>query len=99
MANRPVHEIRLGKVKAAIWKNETDAGIRYSVSIVRIFKTDEGWDSSPTFGRDELPLVAKVADMVHTWIYQQNERVENAPEEPEATQNNSGSKQQKASAR
>ena len=35
MANRPVHEIRLGKVKAAIWKNETDAGIRYSVSIVR----------------------------------------------------------------
>ena len=99
MANRPVHEIRLGKVKAAIWKNDTDAGIRYSVSFVRIFKTEEGWDSSPTFGRDELPLVAKVADMVHTWIYQQNERVENAPEEPEATQKNSGSKQQKASAR
>ena len=99
MANRPVHEIRLGKVKAAIWKNETDAGIRYSVSIVRIFKTEEGWDSSPTFGRDELPLVAKVADMVHTWIYQKNERVENAPEEPEATQKTSGSKQQKASAR
>ena len=23
MANRPIHEIRLGKVKAAIWWNET----------------------------------------------------------------------------
>jgi hypothetical protein len=22
MANRPIHEIRLGKVKAAIWRNE-----------------------------------------------------------------------------
>jgi len=25
MANRPIHEIRLGKVKAAIWRNETDS--------------------------------------------------------------------------
>lgn len=99
MANRPVHEIRLGKVKAAIWKNETDAGVRYSVSIVRIFKTEEGWDSSPSFGRDELPLVAKVADMVHTWIYQQNDRSENAPEESEETQQNSGARRQKANAR
>jgi hypothetical protein len=94
MANRPVHEIRLGKVKAAIWKNETEAGVRYSVSIVRIFKTEEGWDSSPTFGRDELPLVAKVSDMVHTWIYQQNDRIETAPEEPEATQQTSGGRRQ-----
>ncbi len=74
MANRPIHEIRLGKVKAAIWRNETDSGIRYSVAIVRIFRTDNGWESSPSFGRDELPLVAKVADRVHSWIYEQNDR-------------------------
>ena len=96
MANRPVHEIRLGKVKAAIWKNETEAGVRYSVSFVRIFKTEEGWDSSSTFGRDELPLVAKVADMVHTWLFQQNDRIENPPEEPEETQQTSGARRQKA---
>ena len=96
MANRPVHEIRLGKVKAAIWKNETEAGVRYSVSFVRIFKTEEGWDSSSTFGRDELPLVAKVADMVHTWLFQQNDRIENPPEEPEETQPTSGARRQKA---
>ena len=96
MANRPVHEIRLGKVKAAIWKNETEAGVRYSVSLVRIFKTEEGWDSSSTFGRDELPLVAKVADMVHTWLFQQNDRIENPPEEPEETQPTSGARRQKA---
>ena len=99
MANRPVHEIRLGRVKAAIWKNETEVGIRYSVSIVRIFKTDDGWDSSPSFGRDELPLVAKVADMVHTWIYQQNERSDNSSESSEATQSPTDSKRQKAGSR
>ena len=44
MANRPVHEIRLGQVKAAIWRNETDSGFRYSVALVRIFRTDNGWE-------------------------------------------------------
>ena len=78
MANqKPIHEIRLGKVKAAIWRNETDAGPRFSVTIVRLYKVEGGdWESSTSFGRDELPLVNKVADMVHTWIYQQSERTE-----------------------
>lgn len=77
MANqKPVHEIRLGKVKAAIWRNETDAGPRYSVTIVRLYKNDQEdrWESSSSFGRDELPLVSKVADQVHSWIFQQAER-------------------------
>ncbi len=26
--DKPVHEIRLGKVKAAIWRNETESGTR-----------------------------------------------------------------------
>ena len=77
---RPVHETRLGKVKAAVWKNETDNGVRYGVTFTRIYKTTEGWESSASFGRDELPLVAKVADMAHTWIYQQNDRVETSDE-------------------
>ena len=76
MANqKPVHEIRLGKVKAAIWKNETDSGTRYSVTTSRLYKPEGGeWESTNSFGRAELPLVSKVADMVSTWIYQQSER-------------------------
>lgn len=74
--DRPVHEIRLGKVKAAIWRNETDSGPRHSVTLSRIYKTESGWESSLSFGRDELPLVAKVVDMSHLWIYQQSERSE-----------------------
>lgn len=73
---RPAHEIRLGKVKAAIWRNETESGPRHSVSLTRIYKTESGWESSMSFGRDELPLVIKVADMAHTWIYQQGDRSE-----------------------
>lgn len=74
--DRPVHEVRLGKVKAAIWRNDTENGVRYSVTISRIYKAETGWETSMSFGRDELPLVGKVADMAHTWIYQQNEKSE-----------------------
>jgi hypothetical protein len=68
--NRPIHEIRLGRIKAAIWQNETEHGVRYSVSITRLYRKEERWETSTSFGRDDLPLVAKVADMAHTWIYQ-----------------------------
>ena len=35
-ANRkPIHEIRMGRIKAAIWQNETDNGIRY-LSLIHI---------------------------------------------------------------
>jgi len=67
--NRPAHEIRLGHIKAVIWANQTDAGVRHNVSLLRIYRDGEKWATSETFGRDDLPLVSKVADLAHTWIY------------------------------
>lgn len=67
---KPVHEVRLGRIKAAIWANETDNGIRHNVTITRLYKDGEEWKTSTSFGREELPLVAKVADLAHSWIYQ-----------------------------
>ena len=70
--NRPVHEIRLGTIKAAIWANETENGVRHNVTISRLYKDGEEWKRSESFGRDELPLVAKVADLAHSWIFQES---------------------------
>jgi len=67
---KPVHEIRLGRIKAAIWANETDNGTRHNVTITRLYKDGDEWKTSTSFGREELPLVAKVADMAHSFIYQ-----------------------------
>lgn len=69
-AKRPVHEIRLGRIKAAIWANDTDNGVRHNVTIARLYKDGDRWKDSTTFGRDDLPLVVKVADMAHTWVYE-----------------------------
>ncbi|HEY4310850.1 MAG TPA: hypothetical protein VGN12_15475 [Pirellulales bacterium] len=70
---RPVHEIRLGRIKAAIWVNDTQTGIRHNVTISRIYKDGDEWKTSDSFGRDDLPLVAKVSDMAHSWIFEQSQ--------------------------
>ena len=36
--NKPVHDIRLGAIKAAIWANSTPKGIRHSVTLTRLYK-------------------------------------------------------------
>jgi hypothetical protein len=78
-ANKPVHEVRLGSVKAAIWANPTANGTRHSITFNRIYKDGDVWKRTESFGREDLPLVEKVADMAHRWIYE-NGRADPAPE-------------------
>ena len=70
-SNKPVHEVRLGRIKAAVWANTGESGVWYSVVISRLYKEGDAWKRSESFSRDDLPLVMKVADQVHTWIYEQ----------------------------
>ena len=67
---RPVHEIRMGRIRAAIWENETQNGTRHNVTISRLYKDGDQWKDSTSYGRDDLPLVCKVADLAHTWIFE-----------------------------
>ena len=67
--NRPVHELRLGRIRAAIWQNDTDNGPRYNVTVMRLYKDGNDWKDSMSFGRDDLPLVAKICDQAHSWIF------------------------------
>ena len=79
--DKPAHEVRMGAIKAALWRNETAIGTRYNVTFSRLYKErdDEQWKSTDSFGRDDLLLVAKVADAAHTWIMDQRPERENAP--------------------
>ena len=73
--DRPTHEVRIGAIKAAIWKNDTAGGVRYNVTFSRIYKDkeDDQWKSTDSFGRDDLLVLGKVADIAHTWIHQQTQ--------------------------
>jgi hypothetical protein len=70
---KPAHEIRLGRVKATIWANENESGPWFNVRVTRLYKEGEAWKTATSFGREDLPLVVKVADMAHTWILQQGQ--------------------------
>ena len=69
----PVHEVRLGRIKAAIWENTTEHGVRHNVTVTRLYKDGNQWKDSASFGRDDLPLVMKVCDQAHDWIFKQSE--------------------------
>ena len=69
---RPAHELRLGRIRAAVWENSTQNGTRYNVTFSRLYKDGNDWKDSTSFGRDDLPLLAKVADLAHTWIFEQS---------------------------
>ncbi len=65
---KPVHEVRLGRIKAAIWANESERGTRYNVTVSRIYKDGDEWKSSESFGRDDIPLVIKALDRAHDFM-------------------------------
>ena len=65
---RPVKELRIGVMRAAIWRNEGENGVWHNVTFERLYRDGEEWKSSASFGRDDLLVLAKVADMAHTWI-------------------------------
>ncbi len=70
----PVHEVRIGLIKAAIWANQTDDGVRHNVTFERSYKNGEEWKTTTSFGRDDLLTLAKVADLAHTWIIQPDKK-------------------------
>ena len=71
MANqKPITEVRIGHVKATIWRNGTDEQPRHNVTFSRLYKEGDQWKSTQSFGRNDLLVLAKVADLAHTRIFQ-----------------------------
>jgi hypothetical protein len=53
-----------------VWENEGDQKF-YSVTFARTYVGDENkYHDTDSFGRDDLPLVAKLADQAHTFIFE-----------------------------
>ena len=81
MANqKPVDEIRIGRVKATIWRNGTDERPRHNVTFGRLYKEADQWKTTHSFGRNDLLVLRKVAAFAHTRIFElpqvENQEVE-----------------------
>lgn len=81
--NKPIHRIRLGAVAASVFANDTKDSTYYNVAIERSYRNGEDWKHTKSFGRDDLLLVAKVADLAHSWIHAQQQAAANPEDRPE----------------
>ena len=77
----PVKTFRLGRIKAAVWENE-GAQKFYSVTFARTYMDEaNNYHDSDSFGRNDLPLVAKLADQAHTFIFERLAELKNKQSE------------------
>ena len=54
-----------------IWPNGTEEQPRHNVTFSRLYKDDAGeWKSTQSFGRNDLLVLAKVANQAHTRLFE-----------------------------
>jgi len=82
---QPIHSIRLGRLKAAIWANTTPKGVRYSVTLDRTFRDGEDYKTSRSLDRRDLLPAAWLTQQALAWMVQaENEARESEAEQPAA---------------
>ena len=72
-SNKPIHRIRLGAIAASVFANDSKDKTYFNVAIERSYMDGEEWKHTKNFGRDDLLLVSKVADLAHSWIHAQQQ--------------------------
>jgi hypothetical protein len=74
-SNRPVHTVRYGVIKAAVWRNVVDNGDAsraiYNVTLSRSYRDGDEWKESASLGYDDLLVAAKALNECHTYVHEQ----------------------------
>ncbi|MCG6157640.1 hypothetical protein [Rubinisphaera margarita] len=70
--NTPIHRIRLSTLSVAIFENRTDEGqVFYNTQFNRSYRSGDEWKQTRSFGKDDLLNLAKLCDLAHSWIHEQ----------------------------
>ncbi|MEZ6128962.1 MAG: hypothetical protein R3C59_09785 [Planctomycetaceae bacterium] len=68
-STKPLKTIRFRGISASVFENHSDKGETFhKVQIVRTFKDGKDFRTTPTFSRDELPIVILVAQEAFDYI-------------------------------
>jgi hypothetical protein len=65
---KPDHKIQHRGLAVTIWKNAGKNGPWYAATPSRVYKQDEQWKDSDSFGEDDLLLLAELLKEAHAWI-------------------------------
>jgi hypothetical protein len=65
----PVFVSRHRALKAAVWRNESEKGPFFNVTVSRSYKSDgDEWKESSSFGFDDVLIVAELLRTCHGFI-------------------------------
>jgi hypothetical protein len=79
--NKPVWDVRLGAVRAAIFENRNADKTYFNVALTRRFKQGAEWMTSTSFnGMADLALVRQAVELAIAWLAQ-HEQASGASEE------------------
>jgi hypothetical protein len=68
-----------------VWENEADQKKFFNVTFARTYVDDaKNYHDTDSFGRDDLPLVAKLADQAHTFIFERLAELKSEQSDTEA---------------
>ena len=82
-AKQPVTSQRYRNLEAAIWRQESDQGAFFTVSLKRSYKVGDDWnDSSISLGNEDLLPMARLLDRAHDAIDDLYEDGKFGPTEP-----------------
>jgi hypothetical protein len=69
---RPVFEVRYGRLRASVWRQESDKGPWFNVTLSRGYQDESGaWQNSTSFGARDLLELGKLCSEVHSWIHRE----------------------------
>lgn len=73
---QPAAKIRMGVVTVSIWRNlDQDGRAWYSATVERSYKDkNDQWKHTNSFGRNEMLVVAKIANLAHSKIHELESR-------------------------
>jgi len=73
--NKPVYEIRMGRIRVSFWKNtNSKQETWFSCVLTRSYKDSEGaWKNSHSLGLDDLLVAGEVLKQAALWIYQERQ--------------------------
>ncbi len=61
--NKPVAEVKQGLITGTIWENKNKDGTHHNVTFARLYRVGNQWKRSTSFGADDLPNLAAVAEL------------------------------------
>ena len=67
----PIHEIRLGGIRATIHGSNLNGDDAFRIRLSRVFLDNGTWQSTDVFRRDDLPVVGQAVEQAYAWIWRQ----------------------------